>query len=61
MTDNASNNDTVIKSLLEKLFLNMAEKERKSRRLRCLRHVINLAVKAFLFGTTFEDFDKNVS
>jgi len=38
----------------------MPEKRRKARRLRCLGHVINLAVKAFLFGTEYDAFEQDI-
>ena len=31
-----------------------------SRRLYCLGHVINLAAKAFLYGTEFDAFEKDI-
>jgi hypothetical protein len=38
----------------------MPLKQRNARRLRCLGHVINLAAKAFLFGTEFDAFERDV-
>ena len=43
--DNASNNDTLMKALSQSLHIPMLAVES---RIRCLPHVINLAVKAFL-------------
>jgi hypothetical protein len=37
----------------------MTSKQRTARRLRCLGHVINLAAKAFLYGTNFDTFEKD--
>jgi hypothetical protein len=56
VTDNAGNNDTVINSLCDLLGL-----EARSRRLRCLGHIINLAVKAFLYGKNTESFEVEIS
>jgi hypothetical protein len=38
----------------------MPLKRRNARRLRCLGHVINLAAKAFLFGTEYDAFEKDI-
>lgn len=56
VTDNAGNNDTAIDSLCDSLGL-----EAESRRLRCLGHIINLAVKAFLYGKNAESFEVEMS
>jgi hypothetical protein len=56
VTDNAGNNDTAIDSLCDSLGL-----EAESRRLRCLGHIINLAVKAFLYGKNAESFKVEMS
>jgi hypothetical protein len=56
VTDNAGNNDTAINSLCDLLGL-----EARSRRLRCLGHIINLAVKAFLYGKNAESFEVEIS
>jgi hypothetical protein len=59
MLDNASSNDTAVDLILQTLYPNMSEKQRKRRRLRCLAHVVNLAAQAFLLGkrsdTTLEE------
>jgi hypothetical protein len=52
MTDNAGNNDTAINALCELFGI-----DTKSCRLRCLGHIINLAVKAFLYGKNAESFE----
>jgi hypothetical protein len=41
-------------------FPNMPTKQRRARRLRCLGHVINLSAKAFLFGTEYDAFEKDI-
>jgi hypothetical protein len=48
MGDNASENSTEIRAIIAHLCPN--EKDPNSRRVRYLGHIINLAVKAFLFG-----------
>jgi hypothetical protein len=55
VADNAESNDTAIRAILTQLRpeLNVA-----SRRARCLGHIINLAAKAFLFGSDTEAFDE---
>jgi hypothetical protein len=50
--DNATNNDTALKAL------NSATTPQT--RLRCLGHIINLVVKALLFGTTSATFQKEL-
>src|SRR6266487_4209533 len=60
VTDNALNNDTAIDIVITYFFPNMPEKRRKARRLRYLGHVINLAVKAFLFGTEYDAFEQDI-
>jgi len=55
MLDNASSNDTCVDCILRKLYPNMTEKQRKSRRLRCLGHVVNLIAQAFLLGTKSDE------
>ncbi|KFY19669.1 hypothetical protein V493_07869 [Pseudogymnoascus sp. VKM F-4281 (FW-2241)] len=58
MLDNASNNDTLMKHLEEDLLTNHQIKYNgKNHRLRCMGHIINLTVQAFLFG----DDEYNVS
>jgi hypothetical protein len=48
--DNASNNDTLLRSLEELQGINNRDYDSKQHRIRCVGHVINLAVKAFWFG-----------
>ncbi|KJZ68600.1 hypothetical protein HIM_12009 [Hirsutella minnesotensis 3608] len=59
VTDNASNNNTAIDSLIARFLPHLTPKQRLGRRLRCLGHVINLSAKAFLYGTEFDAFEKN--
>lgn len=60
VTDNAKNNDTAIDIVLTHYFPNMPRKQRHSRRLRCLGHVINLSAKAFLYGKDFYAFETDI-
>jgi hypothetical protein len=55
--DNNSRNDTVIRALLAYLRPNI--KDPNSRCLRCSGHIINLAVKAFLFGKNADTFEED--
>jgi hypothetical protein len=52
MTDNAGNNDTAIDALCELFGI-----DTRSCRFRCFGHIINLAVKAFLYGKNAESFE----
>jgi hypothetical protein len=54
IADNDARNDICIRAILRKYRSNI--KDPNSRRVRCLRHIINLAVKAFLFGKNADDF-----
>ena len=38
----------------------MLVKQRRARRLRCLGHVINLSIKAFLYGKEYDAFKKDI-
>jgi hypothetical protein len=60
VTDNAYNNDTAIEIVVGHFFPHMTEKKRRSRRLRCLGHVINLSAKAFLYGKEYDAFEKDI-
>ncbi|KAF4435092.1 putative AC9 transposase [Fusarium austroafricanum] len=53
--DNASNNDTAMEEIGKALGL-----EGKTRRLRCFGHILNLAVKALLFGHNSEAFEDDI-
>lgn len=55
--DNASSNDTCVKELLKALNINDTVEHR---RLRCLGHVINLAAKAFFFGSDLNSFEEEI-
>lgn len=55
MLDNASSNDVAVDLILRTLYPNMPLKKRRSRRLRCLGHVVNLGAQAFLLGRKSEE------
>ena len=57
MADNAESNDTAISAILTQLRPELAIAPRRAR---CLGHIINLAAKAFLFGSDTEAFDEIV-
>jgi len=48
--DNASNNDTMLEAIADRLANLSIPLDPKKRRIRCLGHIINLVVKSFLFG-----------
>jgi hypothetical protein len=52
IADNAGNNDTCIRAICQLLDI----KNPKTRRVRCLGHIINLAAKAFLFSEDVDAF-----
>jgi hypothetical protein len=54
ITDNAESNDTAIKAILSDIRPDLAVFPRRAR---CFGHIINLAAKAFLFGTDIEAFE----
>jgi hypothetical protein len=54
--DNATNNDAALKIIGEKLGFRWEE-----RRVRCFGHIINLVVRALLFGVEFDAFEREVS
>jgi len=58
--DNASNDDTAMKCIAAKLKQLDIDFDPVKRRLRCLGHVISLAVKAFLWGKNPETFEREV-
>ncbi|KAK5996238.1 Putative AC transposase-like protein [Cladobotryum mycophilum] len=55
--DNASNNDTAMASLATKY--EWTDKG-SDRRIRCFGHILNLAVKAFLFGNDSDKFNDDI-
>ena len=55
--DNASSNDTLIKVIANTLGDQGVQYDAEQRHLRCNGHVINLAVQAFLFGKTVDDYE----
>lgn len=59
--DNASNNDTTLAVLLAQMpSLNLSQIDMVSMRLRCFGHIINLVVKALLFGTNTASFEDDL-
>ena len=52
--DNAQNNDTTLAELAKKMNF-----DPKERRLRCIGHILNLIVEAYLYGQDAKSFDKN--
>lgn len=55
--DNAETNDTCVKSLSDHIDLPVLSGQPFSRRLRCFGHILNLVVKAFLFGNDADAFE----
>jgi hypothetical protein len=54
MLDNATNNDTAVEALQDALISKLGTVptiSAEERRLRCFGHILNLVVKAMLFGT----------
>ena len=58
MADNASENDTAIAAVFSQFLPSL--KDTSSRRARCLAHIINLAAKAFLYGSNPSVFEEEV-
>ena len=56
ISDNATPNNTIIQAILTHLYPDL--KDPDSRRVRCLRYIINFAAKAFLFGINADAFKK---
>jgi hypothetical protein len=57
VSDNIGSNDLAINTFYKELKL----KNSTARRLKCLGHVINLVIKAFLFGKKEKCFDFDIS
>src|SRR6266480_3781884 len=57
MLDNASSNDTCVAEILKALGINDTVEHR---RLHCLGHILNLAAKAFLFGSDTKSFEDEI-
>lgn len=53
-SDNASSNDTCVRSLQERLAEVRVDWDATTHRMRCLGHIINLSLQAFLFATSKE-------
>jgi hypothetical protein len=51
MCDNIGTNDALMDLILKELYPTWTTKQRLSRRLRCLSHIVNLCARALLFGT----------
>jgi hypothetical protein len=47
ITDNTTTNDTAVRAILACLLLKLEDSD--SRRIRCLRYIVNLVAKTFLF------------
>lgn len=59
--DNASNNDTTLEALSSALpSLNLSMTDMVPMRLRCFGHIVNLVVKALLFGTNTSAFEDDL-
>jgi hypothetical protein len=58
IADNNGRNDICIRVILKKHRPDI--KDLNSRRVRCLKHIINLAVKAFLFGKNADAFKDSI-
>jgi hypothetical protein len=58
IANNDSRNDTYIRVILRKYRSNI--KDPNSRRVRYLGYIINLAIKAFLFGKNVDAFKNNI-
>ena len=56
MMDNAGDNDTMLKELATRFDINVSHS-----RLRCLGHIINLVVKALLFGKGVSKFERKLA
>jgi len=56
--DNAGSNNTYISAIIKQLNI---KDTKEHRRLRCLGHVLNLLVKAMLFGENPEVFEKDIT
>ena len=58
--NNASNNDTALGEIQRLSQLKGVKFDPSERRVRCFGHIINLVVKAFLWGDQFERFEREV-
>jgi hypothetical protein len=59
IANNDSRNDIYIRAILRKYRPNI--KDPNSRRVRCLKYIINLAVKAFLFDKNADAFKDSIN
>jgi len=60
-TDNATNNDSALVELSKLLAVRQIQFKPEMMRVRCFGHIINLVVKAFLWGTDWEAFERVVN
>ncbi len=60
IADNASTNDTCINAVLQAVYPNMSDKQRKRRRLRCFGHIVNFCAQAFIIGKDAEKMCKDL-
>jgi len=56
-TDNGSNNDSALVELARLLPIRNIQFKPEISRVRCFGHIINLVVKAFLWGSDWEAFE----
>ena len=59
-TDNATNNDSALIELSKSLALRNIPFKPEIMLVRCFGHILNLVVKAFLWGSDWEAFEKQV-
>jgi hypothetical protein len=59
IADNDGRNDIFIRAILRKYRPDI--KDSNSRRVRCLKHIINLAAKTFLFGKNADAFKDSIN
>ena len=59
-TDNATNNDSPLVELSKTLALRNISLKPEIMRVPCFGHILNLVVKAFLWGSDWEAFEKQV-
>lgn len=57
-TDNAFTNNTCITKIIDLICPNL---DAKKKRLKCIKHIINLIAKAFIFGNKSESFKANIA
>ena len=60
MADNYKVNDIYVDTILQELYLQITVKQRKSRRLRCAGHIINLYIYTFIIGKDVEKIAREI-